>query len=74
MRGGSKDMPTISSIIYEYIASKKEPATYHELAAQVKARRSDLKSRDLGATVRSVLQRGNRFVKTAPGIYRLKEG
>ena len=74
MRGGSKDMPTISSIIYEYIASKKEPASYNELVEQVRTRRSDLKSRDLGATVRSVLQRGNRFVKTAPGVYGLKEG
>ena len=74
MRGGSKGMPTISSIIYEYIASKKGPVSYHELAEQVKTRRSDLKSRNLEATIRSVLQRGNQFVKTAPGVYGLKKG
>ena len=73
MRGGSKDMPTISSIIYEYIASKKEPARYRELTEHVKTRRSDLQSRDLGATVRCVLQRENRFARPARGLYGLKE-
>ena len=73
MRGGSKDLPTISSIIYEYIASKEEPASGRELAEQVKARRSDLKSRDLGATIRSILQRSKRFIRVARGVYDVRK-
>ncbi len=73
MRRGTKEIPTISSILSEYIANKEKPVSYNELLEQVKAKRSDLKSRDLGATVRTVLQRGSQFVRTAPGVYGLKE-
>jgi hypothetical protein len=71
MRGGAKSIPTISAILREYITNKKGPVSCNELLEEVKKRRSDLKSRDLGATVRSVLQRGTEFVRTAPGMYRL---
>lgn len=72
MRGRSKSIPSISTILREYIANKKEPVSYNELLEEVKKKRSDLKSRDLGATVRSVLQRGRGFVRTARGVYRLE--
>ena len=73
MRGGSKDMPTISTILREYIAHRKRPVSCKELVQHVTERRTDLRSRDLGATVRSVLQRGKQFVRTARGAYTLKE-
>jgi hypothetical protein len=72
MRGGSRSIPTISTILREYLKNKKVPVSYNELLEEVKKKRSDLKSQDLGATVRSVLQRGREFVRTAPGVYRLE--
>jgi len=73
MRGGSKGTPTISTILYDYLASKKKPAHYRELTEHVKARRKDLQSRDLGATIRCVLRRDDRFASLAEGLYGLRE-
>jgi len=36
MRGGSRSIPTISTILKEYLKSKRVPVSYNELLGEVK--------------------------------------
>ncbi len=72
MRRG-KTVPTIGDVIYKYIKEKKAPAKVKDFVEIVKEQRTDLRSKNLVATISSVLQRQNRFTKVAPGTYDLRK-
>jgi len=62
-------IPPVGTIIANYIANKKTSVSWKELVEAVKKERSDLLSKDVGATIRSMLSRDKRFVKTSKGMY-----
>lgn len=66
-------IPSIGTIIVNYIANKKPPVSWKELVEPVKKERSDLLSKDVGATIRSILSRDKRFVRTSVGMYDVKK-
>jgi len=68
-----KSIPTVSAIMVKYIAKKKQPVSCKELAETVQHERNDLLSKNIGATVRSILLRDKHFVKTFKGMYDIKK-
>ena len=68
-----KRVQSVSAIMATYITNKKHPVSWKELAEIVQQERGDLLSKDIGATVRSVLLRDKRFIKTSRGIYDIKK-
>ena len=56
----------------DYLLDKGHPVKSEELTEYVKKRRHDLKSKDLHATVRHILQRSSLFRRTSPGTYDVK--
>jgi len=68
-----KSIPTVTAIMVEYIAKKKRPVSWKELAEMVQHERNDLLSKDIGATVRSTLLRDKHFVKHSRGMYDIKK-
>jgi len=62
-------VPRVATVIIDHMAGKKEPVPLKEIIALVKSERSDLLSKDVGATVRSIIYRDKRFVKIAQGLY-----
>jgi len=66
-------IPSVGTIIVNYIANKKTPVSWKELVEAVKKERSDLLSKDVGATIRSMLSRAKRFVRTSVGMYDVKK-
>ncbi len=66
-------IPSVGTIIANYIANKKTPVSCKELAEVAKKERSDLLSKDVGATIRSILLRDKRFVRTSVGMYDVKK-
>ena len=68
-----KSIPTVSAIMVKYIAKEKRPVSLKELAETVQHERNDLLSKDIGATVRSILYRKKHFMKTSRGMYDIKK-
>ena len=69
-----KTIPTVTTILVTYIAAKKRPVSSMELSEVAKRERDDLLSKDIGATVRSILLRDQHFVRTSRGMYDIKRG
>jgi len=66
-------IPSVGTIMVYYIATKKTPVSWKELVEAVKKERSDLLSKDVGATIRSMLSRDKHFVRTSVGMYDIKK-
>lgn len=72
MKGGVKTgIPTIRAVILEYLRKQNEPINWKALEEVVRSERPDLASKDLGATIRSVLQRAPGISRANPGLYSL---
>lgn len=67
-----KTIPTVSTIMVKYIAAKERPVSWKELAEIVQRERNDLLSKNIGATVRSILLGDKHFVRTSKGMYDIK--
>ncbi len=65
--------PTIAEIMKEHITKQKRVCTTKQLTDLVKKKRPDLKSKDLSATIRSVLQKKVSFKRIGPGIYDIND-
>lgn len=68
-----KSIPTVSAIMVKYIAKEKRPVSWKELAETVQRERNDLLSKNIGATVRSILFRDKHFVRTSRGMYDIEK-
>jgi len=74
MRGGRiSGPPTISMIIADYIQEQQKPVHYSEVIKPILDRRGDLRSKNIAATVRSIIQRSPLFIKTDRGTYDLNK-
>ena len=63
------ERPPVPSLIEEYIIQQKQPVSWKDLVQVVQRSRPDLLSKDKGATIRSILSRDKRFVRTSRGMY-----
>ena len=64
---------SVSTIMASHMASKKTPVNWKELVDVVEKERNDFLSKDVAATIRSILMRDKRFVRTSLGMYYLRE-
>ena len=62
-------IPTVPAIMEEYIAQQGQPVSCKELVEVVRRKRPDLLSKNTGATLRSILVRDKRFVRSSRGRY-----
>lgn len=69
MRGGNNTgIQTIREVIIQYLKTQKQPISQKELEDIVKSKRPDLISKNLGATIRSVLYRATELSKSGTGM------
>ena len=72
MRGGGKTgIPTIRKVILQHLQTQQQPVNCKALEDVVIRKRPDLVSKNLGATIRSVLQRAPEISNPSLGRYSL---
>lgn len=72
MRGGEKaGIPTVRVVIVQHLKTQRQPVNCKALEDVVIKERPDLVSKNLGATIRSVIQRAPEISRPSLGLYSL---